>query len=148
MNNKDEIFKKVYFDSFLISEDTINTTNNKNAENKTDNLNKTAIDELTEKNTVTIEDDAPINEKGNLETSQNIESSSNDNKNNEEFKDDGWGEDIVENLSELLDDLESFIYELKNCVRGSFTGCKTREELRNYMVENLAARLTEEAENI
>ena len=142
MNKKNEIFKKVYFDSFLISEDT-----NKVEEGKTQNSDGTSIDDLTKENIVTIEDDAPVNESGNLETTQNAENQDQSND-TEEFEDDGWGEEMVENLSPLLDDIESFIYELKNCVRGSFTGCKTKEELRNYMVENLAARLTEEAENI
>lgn len=142
MNKKDEIFKKVYFDSFLISENT----NKVGEEEKTKNSDGTSIDDLTKENIVTIEDDASVNESGNLETTKNTEDSSENN--NEEFEDDGWGEEMVENLSPLLDDIEGFIYELKNCVRGSFTGCKTKEELRNYIIKNLSARLTEAAENL
>jgi len=148
MNKKDEIFKKIYFDSFLVSEDT---SNKDGKEVTSPDPGVSPIDDLTKENTVTIEDDAPIKDDNNLEITQNAGETSETEtpqEKGDEFEDDGWGEEMVENLSPLLNDIEGFIYELRNCVRGSFTGCKTKAELQNYMVENLAARLTEEAENL
>ena len=124
MNNKNDVFEKIYFESFL----------KKDEENS-------PIDDLTKENIITIEEDSD-------DQTKNSEFNSSNTDYDDDFDDNGWGEEMVENLSPLLNELESFIYELKNCVRGSFTGCKTKKELKNYMIENLAARLTEEAENI
>ena len=66
---------------------------------------------------------------------------------NQEFEDDGWGEQIEEDLTPILDKLDDFSYEIKNCVRGSMTGAKTKEELADYMV-SLAEELNSYAETL
>ena len=44
--------------------------------------------------------------------------------------------------------MEDFVYELKNCTRGAYTNCKTKEELKDYMTGELAEMLQEAAENL
>ena len=48
--------------------------------------------------------------------------------------------DIVELCDELTYQFDGFAYELKNCVRGSFTDANTPDELANYL-ENLKAEI-------
>lgn len=66
----------------------------------------------------------------------------------EEFgpDEDGWPKNIFEDQS-LLDDLDAFTYEIRNCVRGSSTNAKTRKELSEYL-RTLADRLNTEADNL
>lgn len=58
---------------------------------------------------------------------------------------DGWNEEQLEGVLSILDDLDSLSYELKNCVRGCYTGAHTYEELQDYILR-LADRLHCEAE--
>lgn len=52
---------------------------------------------------------------------------------NEELEDtDGWGDEIEYILSESFSELENLMYEVRNCRRGSYTGCETAEELADY----------------
>lgn len=53
---------------------------------------------------------------------------------------DGWDEEFEE--EPVLGDLESFIYEIKNAVKGAYTGAHTYQELADYI-----ERLAEDLEN-
>lgn len=53
---------------------------------------------------------------------------------------DGWPDDIIEDSS-LLDDLDGFTYEIRNCVRGRTTGATTKKELAEY-IRDLSDRLS------
>lgn len=46
---------------------------------------------------------------------------------------DGWDLRDDSMLMETFDDIESAIYEIKNCVRGAYTGCETYEELGQHL---------------
>lgn len=50
---------------------------------------------------------------------------------------DGWDFEAQDNydVDSLLNKLEDFIYELRNCRRGVTTGCETYEDLGKYMQE-------------
>ena len=56
----------------------------------------------------------------------------------------GWNNDNVYNVIEVTDKVYDLAYELKNCVRGAYTGCKTYEELRDY-IRHLASELEDAA---
>lgn len=123
---------------------------------------KSKIDELVDENNTTIAEDPndPENQ-DNQETPENnsddSENSENDEENpegnmdsaetNQEFEDDGWGEQIEEDLSPILEKLDDFSYEIRNCVRGSMTGAKTRDELADY-INSLAEELNDYAETL
>lgn len=58
---------------------------------------------------------------------------------------DGWSEEVQDCLEEVFSELEDTIYEVRSCVRGSFTNAKTNEELADWM-QILAEKLTSAAE--
>ena len=58
---------------------------------------------------------------------------------------DGWSEEVQDCLEEVFSDLESLMYEVRNCVRGCYTHVNTNEELADYIVD-LADKLTSVAE--
>lgn len=58
---------------------------------------------------------------------------------------DGWNEDRLESIVSVLSEAGDTLYEIKNCVRGCYTGAETYEELQTYL-EDLGRRLMEEAE--
>lgn len=58
---------------------------------------------------------------------------------------DGWNEDKLEGVIGVLDDIYNLSYELKNCVRGCYTGAHTYKELQDH-INSLADRLHNEAE--
>lgn len=60
---------------------------------------------------------------------------------------DGWNEIVKDSLDDIIIELEGFIYEVKNCVKGAYTGVKTHEDLANYIRE-LADRLNDAANEI
>lgn len=61
---------------------------------------------------------------------------------------DGWNlEGQVWSVDEVFDQLEEMMYEVRNCVRGSYTGCKTYPELADYM-RKLADHLKQAAEDV
>ena len=72
---------------------------------------------------------------------------------NEDFEgsfygeEDGWGDEIQDATYGVFKSLERLMYEIRTSVRGSFTGCKTVEELANY-IRSQAERLEEVADNI
>lgn len=42
---------------------------------------------------------------------------------------DGWSDNVRDTLEEAFDASEKLAYEVRNCVRGGYTGCNTDEEL-------------------
>lgn len=56
---------------------------------------------------------------------------------------DGWDEEFEE--EPVLGNLESFIYEIRNAVKGAYTGAYTYAELADY-IENLAEQLQDFAD--
>ena len=58
---------------------------------------------------------------------------------------DGWNEDKLEGVIGVLDDIYNLSYELKNCIRGCYTGAHTYKELQDY-INSLADGLHNEAE--
>ena len=60
---------------------------------------------------------------------------------------DGWNEDKVYEVLTVTDDIYSLAYELKNCIRGCYTGAHSYWELSNYICR-LAERLQEAGENL
>ena len=63
---------------------------------------------------------------------------------NESGSDDGWDENELYELVEVLDDIYNLTYEIKSCVRGAYTNATTYEELADH-IEDLASRLEEQA---
>lgn len=53
---------------------------------------------------------------------------------------DGWNEDKVSEVVEVCERIEELKYELKNCVRGCYTGAYNYDELAEY-VRSLANEL-------
>lgn len=74
-------------------------------------------------------------------------SSKNRLKESEEDEDDGWSEEILDEVEGVISDIEQLAYELRSCVRGAYTNCKTREELSDY-ITHLAEDLMDAAERI
>ena len=68
---------------------------------------------------------------------------------NEEFEEyeDGWGEEVRDFLDSIMSEAEELFYEIRNCVRGSYTNCTTKSELGDYL-RNLAEQLNEAADEI
>lgn len=61
---------------------------------------------------------------------------------------DGWNlEGQVWSVDEVFEELEGLMYEVRNCVRGSYTGCKTYPELADYM-RRLSDKLSQSAEDV
>ena len=58
---------------------------------------------------------------------------------------DGWNEEQLGGVLSILDDLYEVSYELKNCVRGCYTGARTYEDLQSY-IKRKAQQLLYEAE--
>lgn len=56
-----------------------------------------------------------------------------------------WNNGNVYNILEVTDKVYDLAYELKNCVRGAYTGCETYEDLQEY-VRKLARELEEAAD--
>lgn len=162
MNIKNDIFKKAYLES-LISEDV--KTEKKDITSpdpeKVPN-NGNPIDDLTKENTTTIDEDT--DDKTEIAEDQNsteetekdvdVEIQNEEGEEDEESEfpedEDGWPESISEeeSMSYLMQAMEDFVYELRNCTRGAYTNCKTKEELKDYMTGELAEMLQEAAENL
>ena len=48
---------------------------------------------------------------------------------------DGWDLEGFDELNEVLSNISRLKYELDNTVRGAYTGCKTYEQLGEYIIE-------------
>lgn len=60
---------------------------------------------------------------------------------------DGWDESVQNVLNDVLTQTDSLQYEVKNCVKGSYTQCKTNEELASYL-RNLSEQFNLAADEI
>ena len=58
---------------------------------------------------------------------------------------DGWSEEVRDCLEDVFSDLERLVYEVRNCVRGTYTHANTNEELADYVVD-LADKLNSVAD--
>lgn len=49
---------------------------------------------------------------------------------------DGWNKEYFDDigLNNFLDETASLKYEIDGCIRGSYTSCKTRDELEQYLI--------------
>lgn len=92
------------------------------------------VDDLTEENTTTIEE---AEEETSINNTEECEESADDEGNE---SDEGWNDEVTELCDELTYQFDGFAYELKNCVRGSFTDANTPDELANYL-ENLKSSI-------
>ena len=92
------------------------------------------VDDLTEENTTTIEE---AEEETSINNTEECEESA-DGEDDE--SDGGWNDEVTELCDELTYQFDGFAYELKNCVRGSFTDANTPDELANYL-ENLKSSI-------
>jgi len=59
----------------------------------------------------------------------------------------GWDEEYLDQVFEVLDDIYNLSYELKTCVRGAYTYCSTYTELANY-IGTLGENLVRAAEEL
>jgi hypothetical protein len=117
-----------------------------------------SVDELTEENTTTIAEDAEEDTKAETEeptteveatisTEDDDMTAEEDETITDDEDDDGWDEETIELLSDIMEDGESLYYELKNCKRGTYTNCTDRTALGEYLKE-YANRIIEIAEEI
>ena len=53
---------------------------------------------------------------------------------------DGWGKDVQDCLYDVFFKLDRLMYEVRNCVRGGYTRCKTESELAEHL-RSLASEL-------
>lgn len=60
---------------------------------------------------------------------------------------DGWDLDGVDSLEEAFEKIESFMYEVRNCVRGAYTNCYTYEALADEL-RSIADSLSMAADDI
>lgn len=92
------------------------------------------VDDLTKENTTTIEEAEEETSINNTEEGEESVDGENDES------DEGWNDKVTELCDELTYQFDGFAYELKNCVRGSFTDANTPDELANYL-ENLKSSI-------
>lgn len=59
----------------------------------------------------------------------------------------GWNESKLEDLTNILDTIERLNYEIKRCVRGTYSNAYTYKELSNY-INKISDMLADEAEFI
>lgn len=126
---------EVYTSMLYEDVNCLNDSQDKKENNEVDDLSN--IDELTEENTTTIEENTDEDQSEDSDITSEDEESTDETFEDEE---DGWKNDIVELCDELTYQFDGFAYELKNCVRGSFTDANTPDELANYL-ENLKAEI-------
>lgn len=60
---------------------------------------------------------------------------------------DGWSENVRDDLEESFSNLESLMYEVRNCVRGCYTNSETNAELAEY-IRGLAEELKSAADMV
>ena len=85
----------------------------------------------------------PSSEEGEQETEVEATISTED----DDMTADGWDEETIELLSDIMEDGEALYYELKNCKRGIYTNCTDRASLGEYLKE-YANRIIEIAEEM
>lgn len=60
---------------------------------------------------------------------------------------DGWGDDVKEILGGVMESLDRLMYEIRSCVRGCYTRCRTEAELADY-IRALASDMEAAADEI
>lgn len=60
---------------------------------------------------------------------------------------DGWDLEDLYQLEEAFGEIESFMYEVRNCVRGAYTGCYTYKDLAEKL-RNISEDLSVAANEI
>ncbi len=62
---------------------------------------------------------------------------------------DGWDLGDLDQLEEAFNEIESFMYEVRNCYRGAYTGCYTYKELADKLrtISDSLAMAADEIEN-
>ena len=60
---------------------------------------------------------------------------------------DGWDLDGIDSLEEAFSEIESFMYEVRNCVRGAYTNCYTYVDLADKL-HSIADSLSAAADEI
>lgn len=90
----------------------------------------TSIDELTEENIATIDEANEDSLNNNVEDSHVSKDEENDR----------WNDDVKNLCDELTYQFDGFAYEIKNCVKGSFTNATNPSELADYL-ENLKSEI-------
>ena len=60
---------------------------------------------------------------------------------------DGWDLDGLDSLDEAFSNIESFMYEVRNCVRGAYTNCYTYADLADEL-RSIADSLSMAADDI
>lgn len=60
---------------------------------------------------------------------------------------DGWDTNKLDELVSFLDELDRLSYEVRNCVKGAYSNCKTYSELGNY-ISNLGMQLSEVGDEV
>ena len=73
----------------------------------------------------------------------------NESSEDDEDEDDGWNNYYLEDtgLFDVLSEINDMDYEIRHCVRGGNTGCKTYEELGDYII-SLGEQLSEAGEDV
>ena len=63
---------------------------------------------------------------------------------------DGWDLDGIDSLDEAFSKIESFMYEVRNCVRGAYTNCYTYADLADELrsIADSLSIAADEIENI
>lgn len=70
-----------------------------------------------------------------------------------ESSSDGWNEEVLYDVTYILDKLQNINYEISSCVRGAYSNCKTYSELGKYLEElgnnlsNLGEEISEYGED-
>lgn len=60
---------------------------------------------------------------------------------------DGWGSEVEAITADVLSDIDQLAYEIRNCVRGSYTNCDNVKDLADY-IEYLGNTLSEVADEV
>lgn len=106
----------------------------KNPEEQETEVNATISTEDDETNTI---DDS---------SADDIEGNTDDDTDDDEDSD-GWNSSVVESLSFIMEEGESLFYEIKNCKKGVYTNCTTKEELQQYL-KDYASQIIEVADEL
>ena len=65
----------------------------------------------------------------------------------EEEEVDGWGSEVEAITADILSDIDQLAYEIRNCVRGSYTNCDNVNDLADY-IEYLGITLSEVSDEV
>lgn len=127
-----------------IDEDAEETKQEEEATQTMDQVQEPEEQETEVNATITAEDDEASDESNNGGEDEDSDESNND---EEDEDSDGWNSSIVESLSFIMEEGESLFYEIKNCKKGVYTNCTTKEELQQYL-KDYASQIIEAADGL